>query len=223
MNWCGKYSDLSTLIHELGHSVHSIFSNDNQMYEYSHYPIFLAEIASIVNEMLLIKYLIKENTIDKKAIINEFIKEFIATTFRQLQFAEYEMWSHDFVLNGNILNFENISKKCIELNKIYFPRDKNDINIDKYSGLWGLYVPHFYNDFYVYKYAIGMICAATIVSNIYSDKKYYKKYLYLLSSGGSKWPLEILKEVGIDLNDKNVYEKAFKMLQNFINELEKNI
>ncbi len=222
MNWNSKFRDVSTLIHEMGHSIHSLYSQEKQPYQHCGYPIFLAEIASITNEMLLIKYLIKNNKDKefKKSIINSSIKDFIATVFRQLQFAEFEQWSHTFVEDGNVLTAENISKKCKELNNEYYPRPSTMNYDDDYQGLWGLYVPHFYRDFYVYKYAIGMICACAIVSKIYEDKSYYKKYLLLLKNGNRDWPLDILKKIDIDLNNNKTYDNAFSFLSKMINDLE---
>lgn len=224
MNWNEKYIDLSTLIHEIGHSIHSMYSNENQPYQYHNYPIFLAEIASIVNEFMLIEYFLKNDKNDefKKVVLEKGITEFIATVYRQLQFAEYEKWSHETVESGNSFTISDIIKKCNELQIKYFPKPKTYSYTDKYDGLWGIYVPHFYRDFYVFQYAVGMICASIIVSNIYENTGYEKKYIEFLGYGCRYFPLDALKKIGIDLNDKKTIQKAYHYLDSLINRLEKN-
>ena len=225
MNWNGKFRDLSTLIHELGHSIHTLYSNENQPQQYSEYPIFLAEIASIVNEVMLINYFLKnnQNVEFKKVILEKLISEFIATVYRQAQFADFELWAHKKVECEQAFNFNDIKQKCEEIDEMYFPKLKTQTKINKYSGLWGIFVPHFYSSFYVYKYIIGMICAFTITSKINEDPNYVNKYLLLLKNGCKNFPLEILKEIDIDLCKDKTYEKAFLLFEDFLVQLEELI
>ena len=227
MNWNSQYQDLTTLIHETGHSIHSLYS-DSQPYIYHDYPIFLAEIASITNEVLLNKHLLikyKNNNEFKKMIIENAINTFVASVFRQIQFADFEKWAHSYIEKNRSCSSDDIIKKCKELNKIYYPKPSNIKNYKtEYSGLWGIYVPHFYRDYYVYKYATSMIIAIAIASKLEQDDTYYKKYTWFLSQGNFYKPLDLLKEIGIDLEkDASIYSKAFGYLENLIDKLNKLI
>ncbi|WP_434414772.1 oligoendopeptidase F [symbiont of Argiope bruennichi] len=224
LNWNKKYLDVSTLTHELGHAIHSIFSNRHQSFFYHDYPIFLAEIASITNEILLNHSMI-ENTKDdekKKAYLELFIKEFIATVFRQAQFAEYELIAHDMVDKDNSLTYTDFVKIAKKLNKKYFPKLETEKKSHKFNYLWPLYVPHFYSNFYVYKYVVGMVCASCFAKKIIDkEKDAVKNYLNFLKSGSSKKPLEILKENGIDLTTEQPFKNAFSLFNDYLVKLKK--
>jgi len=222
LNWNSKYVDLSTLIHELGHSVHTMYSNENQKYENHNYPIFLAEVASITNELLLVMHLLKkEDDLEiKKMLLENIIKEFIATVWRQSQFAEFEKIVHDRVDQGESLNYDDFSNIASSLTDKYYPKTETETYKDKYDGIWSIYIPHFYSDFYVYKYTTGAICAFAFVHKIMEGNYDINKYLNFLKSGGSNWPLDILKEAGVDLRKKETFDHAFKMFENLLDNLE---
>ncbi len=213
LNYTEGYDDVSTLAHELGHSMHTYFSNKYNPYETSGYPIFLAEIASTVNELLL-SYYMEENakTKDEKLyILNERLDTFKGTIFRQTMFAEFEKYIHELTDQKEVLTSENICNYYYELNKLYFGVD---VVVDEEIKYEALRIPHFYTPFYVYKYATGLSIASYIVKNILNNTKDFKeKYLDFLKSGGRDYPLEVLKIIDIDLTDTKVFEEAMDMFK----------
>lgn len=216
LNFNGKFGDVSTLAHELGHSMHTYYSCHNNPYQYSSYKIFVAEVASTVNELLL-KYYILNHTDDvneKKYIINEMMNNFKSTIYRQTMFAEFERDMHALKEKGEVLTSQLLSDKYYELNKKYFGPNVVVDDVIRYE--WER-IPHFYYDFYVYKYAIGLSCACYIADGILNNKpnalENYKKFL---SSGGSDYPANELKIAGIDVTKSEVVESAIKMFDNLI-------
>lgn len=213
LNYTNEYNDVSTLAHELGHSMHTYFSNKYNSYENSGYPIFLAEIASTVNE-LLFSYYMEENAKsndEKITILNERLDTFKATVFRQTMFAEFEKYIHELTDNGEILTSDNICNYYYELNKLYFGPN---VVVDDEVRYEALRIPHFYTPFYVYKYATGLSIASYIVKNILNNTPNFKeKYIEFLKSGGRNYPLEVLKIIDIDLTDTKVFEEAMEMFK----------
>ena len=216
LNFNGKFGDVSTLAHELGHSMHTYYSCHNNPYQYSSYKIFVAEVASTVNELLL-KYYILNHTDDvneKKYIINEMMNNFKSTIYRQTMFAEFERDMHALKEKGEVLTSQLLSDKYYELNKKYFGPDVVVDDVIRYE--WER-IPHFYYDFYVYKYAIGLSCACYIADGILNNKpnalENYKKFL---SSGGSDYPANELKIAGIDVTNSEVVESAIRMFDDLI-------
>ena len=213
LNYTNEYNDVSTLAHELGHSMHTYFSNHYNDYENSGYPIFLAEIASTVNELLL-SYYMEDNakTKDEKLfILNERLDMFKATVFRQTMFAEFEKYIHDLTDKGEVLTSDGICNYYYELNKLYFG---SNVVVDDEVRYECLRIPHFYTSFYVYKYATGLSIASYIVKNILNNTPNFKeKYLEFLKSGGRDYPLEVLKIIDIDLTDTKVIDSAMEMFK----------
>ena len=213
LNYVGEYNDVSTLAHELGHSMHTYFSNHYNDYEKSSYPIFLAEIASTVNELLLSYYMEDNaNTKDEKLfILNERLDLFKATIFRQTMFAEFEKYIHELTDKGEVLTSDGICNYYYELNKLYFGPN---VIVDDEVRYECLRIPHFYTPFYVYKYATGLSIASYIVKNILNNTPNFKeKYLEFLKSGGRDYPLEVLKIIDIDLTDTKVFDEAMEMFK----------
>lgn len=206
-NYNYDYDSISTLAHELGHSVHTYFSNKYNPYHEASYPIFLAEIASTVNELLLANYFLENNDdIDEKKYITSNILElYRATIYRQTMFAEFEKDIHEQSMNGITLTSETISDIYYDKIKLYF---KENIKIDEKIKYEWARIPHFYDSFYVYKYATGLSIASYIVKRIKAnDVEFINKYINLLKSGGQDYPLELLKKCDIDiLNDDILYE-----------------
>ncbi len=224
LNFSGTLDSVFTMAHEAGHSMHSWFSRENQPYHTSDYRILVAEVASITNEMLLANHL-RSQTSDQDVIaylIDSQINDFRTTLFRQTMFAEFEMLIHSRVEQGGSLSTDWMNKTYFDLVKLYhgnaFEYDTNDSLIETE---WAR-IPHFYYNFYVYKYATGMASAASISSRILNcDNGIIEGYLNFLSSGGSKPPLELLKNTGVDLETPVPVEDAMKKLSGLVTDLEK--
>ena len=218
LNYQGRLNDVSTLAHELGHSMHSYYSRKNNSYQDADYKIFVAEVASTVNELLLCKYLLKESQ-DKEvklSILNRLMELFKGTIYRQTMFAEFEKDMYEIVEQGNIFTWEDLSNMYYDLNKKYFG---NDVVVDEDIKYEWSRIPHFYYNFYVYKYATGLSAACFIVDNILSGKENaLESYLEFLSAGSKYYPLEELKIAGVDMTDPKVIESAIKMFDEAINE-----
>ena len=216
LNFEGKYDDVTTLAHELGHSMHTYYSCSNQPYNLSSYNIFLAEVASTVNELLLVHYLI-ENTNDKQEklfLINQLMELYKATIFRQVMFAEFERDMHNDVEHGEVLTNEYLSTKYYDLVKKYFGKD---VVCDELIKNEWMRIPHFYYNFYVYKYAIGLSCATKIVNGILNHEEgALDNYLAFLKTGGSMYPADELKVAGVSVFDDNVYKEAIKTFDGYI-------
>lgn len=221
MSFTENKRDVSTIAHELGHSIHSYYSNKNQNIIDANYTIMVAEVASTVNEILLSEYQIqKEKSKKKKAeYIYELLEMIRATFFRQSMFAEFEKEIHENIENGKMLSSEDLNKKYYELNKKYFG---DSIIIDKKIQYEWARIPHFYTDFYVYKYATGIsaaICIATKILN--KEKGFVEKYIDMLSKGCTKKSVELLKIVDVDLEDVHTYEMTIQFYKSKIEQLQK--
>ena len=218
LNFQGKYNDVSTLIHELGHSMHSYYSNKNNSYLYSGYKIFVAEVASTVNEMLLNYYMLEHanSKEEKKAILSEMMDLFKSTIYRQTMFSEFEDFIFSEYEKGNVLTNEILCNKYYELNKEYFG---NDVIINEEIKYEWERIPHFYYDFYVYQYATGLSAACYIVNRIRNNEENaVSDYLHFLSTGDSMDPIDELKVAGVDMEDEGVINKAIDMFQDIINQ-----
>ncbi len=218
LNYNDTIDSVSTMAHELGHSMHSYYSK-KQNYVDSSYPIFLAEIASTVNEVILNDYLYKNAKTKEEKIyyLTDFLDMVRTTIFRQTMFAEFEMLMHDKEQNGVSLTEEEISNTYYDLNKLYY--GDNVVSDDLIRYEWSR-IPHFYTPFYVYKYATGLSSALSIASRIISgDTKTRDNYLDFLSSGGSDYPLNILNKVGVDMTSKKPINDAIEMFKEKLDEL----
>ncbi|NLK96150.1 MAG: oligoendopeptidase F [Clostridiales bacterium] len=199
LNYNYELNDVSTLVHEMGHSLHSYYSRENQPYYYSGYTLFCAEVASTTNEALLIHYLIEKEKDKKKKLylINQELEQIRTTVFRQLMFAEFELYSHKVLSEGASLTALDYNSKWLELNKKYFGED---MVVDEDIAIEWARIPHFYTDFYVYQYATGYAAASAFANSILQKQDgAVEKYKGFLKSGGSKYPIDILKEAGVDM------------------------
>ena len=218
LNYQDKLDDVSTLAHELGHSMHSFYTRKNQPYQYGDYPIFVAEVASTVNELLLAKHMLKVSTNknERLAILNQLLELFKGTIYRQVMFAEFEKYAYDLVEQDEVITPDKLCKKYYELNQDYF--GSNTV-VDKEIAYEWEKVPHFYYHFYVYKYATGISAACHIVEGILSgDEAKRDAYLEMLANGCRENPLNTLKIAGVDMTDKEVYESAIRMFADTIEE-----
>lgn len=219
-NYLGKYRDVSTLIHELGHSLHTYYSN-KQPYQYSGYSIFVAEVASTVNELLLANNMLEKasNNEEKLYILNELLELFKATIYRQTMFAEFENIIASKTDKEEVLTKDEFNNIYYDLNKKYF--GENVIIDEEIKYEWQR-IPHFYYNFYVYKYATGLSAACYIVKNILSGKENaVDDYLKFLKTGNTMYPLDELKVAGVDLTNPEVIESAMDMFNNYLEEFEK--
>ena len=223
LNYENDVDSVSTLGHELGHAMHSYYSNNNQEYYDANYPIFLAEIASTVNEVLVGEYFYKNAKTKEEKIMHlaDFLNKVRTTIFRQTMFAEFEKIVFEKYSEGVAITATELSNIYYDLNKLYFGKN---IKIDEDIKYEWARIPHFYTPFYVYKYATGLIAALYIANNLLkNDSEVKNKYLKFLSLGASDYPLDILKTVGVDITNKTVIESAFELVENKLNELEKLI
>jgi oligoendopeptidase F len=223
LNFKGKYNDVSTLTHELGHALHSYFSNKNQNYVNSHYPIFLAEVASIVNEALLMDHML--NNIDDKnerlALLGNLLDGFRGTLFRQTQFAEFELKIHELTEKGESLTGDRFTKLYLEIFKKYYGHSDGVMNIDDLYGVEWAYIPHFYYNFYVYQYSTSFTASQAIVAKILDNEPgIIDKYLAFLSSGCSDYAIPTLQKVGIDMTSDEPFELTIKMMNQVMDEIE---
>lgn len=219
LNYDNRIDSVSTMAHEVGHSMHSYYSNKNQNFVNHGYPIFLAEIASTVNEVLLNDYLYRNAKTKEEKILylTEFLEKVRTTIYRQTMFAEFEMLMHEKESNGIPLTEQEFSNTYYELNKLYYGPDVISDNEIRYE--WAR-IPHFYHSFYVYKYATGLSSAIAIAYDILNDVKGAReRYLEFLSSGGSDYPLEILKRAGVDMTTKEPILKALTVFEQKLQEL----
>lgn len=218
LNYQEKYNDVSTLAHESGHSMHSYYARENNPYQYGDYAIFVAEVASTVNELLLSKYMLK-NSRDKKEklfILNNLMDLFKGTIYRQTMFAEFEKSIYEDVEQDIPLTAEYLNNKYYELNKKYFG---SDVLVDEEIKYEWTRIPHFFYNFYVYKYATGLSAACHIANNILEGKENAKEdYKKFLKVGTTLNPIDSLKLAGVDLTKKEVIESAIKMFDETINE-----
>ena len=218
LNFEGTLNDVSTLAHELGHSMHTYLSCKNNPYQYSSYEIFVAEVASTVNELLLANYMLKnsKNKEEKLAVINHILDLYKATLYRQTMFAEFEKETHKLREKGEVLTSDLLSNTYYNLVKKYFGPNVLCDDLIKYE--WAR-IPHFYYNFYVYKYATGISAASYIVDGILNNKEgALENYMKFLKSGGSMYPLDELKIAGVNLNSKSVILSAIKTFEKYLKE-----
>ena len=220
LNYQDRYDDMSTLAHELGHSMHSYYARSNNPYQYGYYSIFVAEVASTVNELLLAKYVIKNSNDnnEKLFILNRIMELYRATVFRQTMFSEFERKIYDMISHDKPLTADILSDIYYELNKDYF--GKNTVIDDEIRYEWER-IPHFYYNFYVYKYATGLSAATSIVTRLLDGTLDPADYLAFLKCGKSKSPIESLKVAGVDLTDSGVVESAISMFSKTMDEFSK--
>jgi oligoendopeptidase F len=221
MNYDDKLDDLFTLAHEMGHSLHSYYSNQTQPYVYSSYSIFVAEVASTVNESLLIDHLLKNSNDpqEKMYLLNHYLEQFRGTVFRQTMFAEFEKLTHERVEAGDALTPEALGELYRELNKKYYGPDV--VMDDNICVEWAR-IPHFYSAFYVYKYATGFSAATAIKQSILEEgQPAIDRYLDFLKSGSYDYPINLLQKAGVDLTTPEPVEKALNYFTQLLDEFEK--
>lgn len=220
MNYDNKLDDTFTLAHELGHSLHSYFSHKEQPHVYSQYPIILAEVASTVNESLLIDYLLQNpvSREEKLYLLNHYLEQFRATVYRQTMFAEFEKITHQTVEAGDALTPESLCQIYRDLNALYYGPD---VVLDPEIEMEWARIPHFYSAFYVYKYATGFSAATALKEQILKEgEPAVKRYMNFLGAGGSDYPITILKDAGVDLSTPQPVTAALDYFGQLVEEME---
>lgn len=221
LNYHNTLDNAFTLVHEMGHSLHSYLTRKNQPYVYGNYSIFVAEVASTTNEALLNHYLIKNEEDPKKKlfILNHYLEQFRGTIYRQTMFAEFERDIHTMVENGEALTEEVLSNHYIELNKKYYG---NEMISDESIRLEWARIPHFYYNFYVYQYATGFSAAIALSQRIIEEGEVaVSDYLEFLKAGSSQSPIDILKKAGADMLSSEPVENALNLFSDLVDEFER--
>lgn len=224
MNYLDKYESMSTLAHEMGHALHSYLSNKNQPFSKADYAIFVAEVASTLNESLLMKYMLNQVQDPKKRLflLGEQMEGFRQTMFRQAMFAEFELALYEHAEKKEALTAEQITKIYLEIVRRYYGHDQGVVNVDNAYGMEWAYVQHFYYNFYVYQYATGITAATALAEMIVKNgaparDKYIK---YVLSAGCSDYPIAELKRAGVDLTTTKPYDIAMGAFERALTEAE---
>jgi oligoendopeptidase F len=224
LNYNGKYDDMSTLAHELGHTMHSYLSNTKQPYATSDYPIFVAEVASTFNEALLIDYMLRQIKDEhvKLSLLGSYLEGIKGTVFRQTQFAEFELRIHEMAEDGKPLTGDILNQVYDEIVKKYYGHNNNVCIVDDEIKAEWMYIPHFYYNFYVYQYATAFTASAALSERTLSgNKDATKKYIEFLSSGGSDYPINLLKTAGVDMTTSEPFELTMKKMNRVMDEMEK--
>lgn len=221
LNYTETLNDIFTLIHETGHAMHTYYSNETQPYTYAGYKIFVAEVASTCNEVILIDYLLKHSRSDeeKKYLYGHYLEQFKVTLFRQTMFAEFEMITHRMAQDGEVLNAESLCGTYKKLNEKYFGKD---MVIDEEIAYEWARIPHFYTPFYVYQYATGFSAAVAIATKIINgDKEVLHGYREFLKGGSSMHPIELLSLCKIDMSKPDVIQDALNVFGSLIEDFKK--
>jgi len=224
INYNGQYNDVSTLAHELGHTMQSYYSNRTQPYPLANYPIFVAEVASTFNESLLIDHMLKSITDDsmKLSLLGNYLENIKSTVFRQTQFAEFELRMHEMAQKGQPITGEALSKLYMDITKRYYGHDQGVCLVDDYIAHEWSYVPHFYRDFYVFQYATSFTASEALAQKVKAgNADATKKFLAFLAAGGSKYPIELLKDAGVDMTTDEPLELTMKEMNRVMDEMER--
>lgn len=224
MNYTGQYTDMSTLAHELGHTMHSYYSNKNQPFVNANYPIFVAEVASTFNEALLIDYMLKQIKDDnaRLSLLGNYLEGIKSTVFRQTQFAEFELKIHELAEKGEALTGDRFNEIYEGIVRKYYGHDKGVCLIgDEIKTEWA-YIPHFYYNYYVFQYATSFTASAALSEKaLAGDKELIPKYLQFLGSGSSDYAINLLKKAGVDMTTSQPFELTMKKMNRVMDEMEK--
>jgi oligoendopeptidase F len=224
MNYNGKYADMSALAHELGHTMHSFFSNKTQPYALADYPIFLAEVASTFNEALLLDYVLRTIKDDptRLSLLGNYLEGIKGTVFRQTQFAEFELRAHEMVEKGQPLTGDALAKLYGEIVKKYYGHDQGVCIIDDYVAHEWAFIPHFYSDYYVFQYATSFTASSALAEKVLAgEPAATKRYLTFISAGKSKYPVDLLKDAGVDMTTDEPLELTMRKMNRVMDEMEK--
>jgi oligoendopeptidase F len=230
MNFNGAWTDVSTLAHESGHSMHSYLSHAKQPWATAGYSIFVAEVASTLNENLLLHHVLDQTTDDRTRLflLSSYLDSMRTVLFRQTLFAEFELRAHEMVERGEPLTGEALSKLYLGLLRQYYGHDQGVVHVDERYGAEWAYIPHFYRNFYVYQYATSMIGGMQLADGIIGKQaratgewqKNRDAYLRLLAAGSSKYPIELLKDAGVDMTTSGPFNAAMREMNTIMDAIE---
>jgi oligoendopeptidase F len=224
INFNGKYTDVSTLAHELGHTMQSYFSNKTQPYPMAGYPTFVAEVASTFNESLLNDYMLKQITDDgaKLSLLGNYLENIKGTVFRQTQFAEFELRMHEMSQKGQPVTGDSLAKLYMDITKRYYGHDQKICIVDDYVAHEWSFIPHFYRDFYVFQYATSFTASEALAAKVKAgDAGATKRYLAFLNAGGSRYPIDLLKDAGVDMTTDEPLDLTVKTMNRVMDEMER--
>jgi oligoendopeptidase F len=224
LNYLGQYNDVSTLAHELGHTMHSYYSNKTQPFATANYPTFVAEVASTFNEALLIDHMLKQikDTPTRLSLLGNYLEGIKATVFRQTQFAEFELRMHEMGQKGQPITGDALAKLYLDITRKYYGHDQKVAIVDDYIAHEWSFIPHFYRDFYVFQYATSFTAAEALSAKVLAgDQAATKRYLTFLSSGGSRYPIDLLKDAGVDMTTDEPLDLTIKKMNEVMDEMDK--
>jgi oligoendopeptidase F len=228
LNFNGKYDDLSTLAHESGHSMHTFLANAAQPYATADYPIFVAEVASTLNENLLVHHMLARAKDDatRLSLLGSYLDGLRQTLFRQSQFADFERGIHERVEKGETLTGEALTQLYLAQVREYYGHAKGACRVDDVIGIEWAFIPHFYRDFYVYQYATSLIASAAIAKGIREEAqtggtKRRDAYLAMLRAGGSEYPMDLLKAAGVDMTTSGPFDAAMAEMSSTMDDIER--
>ena len=223
LNYNGKHDDVSTLAHELGHTMHSYFTNKTQPYATADYSIFVAEVASTFNEALLTDYMLKTITDPhaRLSLLGTYLDGIRGTVFRQAQFGEFELSIHETAERGQPLTSDLLSDLYGKIAKKYYGHDKGISVVDDEMKIEWANIPHFYYNFYVYQYATSFTASAALSEQVIGgDPGATTRYLHLLSAGGSDYPIDLLKKAGVDMTTRLPFDLTINKMNRVMDQME---
>jgi len=224
LNFNEQYTDMSTLAHELGHAMHSWFASKTQPYQLYNYPIFVAEVASTFNEALLIDYELKKIQDPKVrlALLGNYLENVKGTVFRQTQFAEFELRMHERAQKGEPLTGDALARLYLDITRKYYGHEAKVCVVDDYIAHEWSFVPHFYNPFYVYQYATSFTASTALAEKVLAgDAQAVARYRAFLAAGGSKYPIDLLKDAGVDMTTTEPLDLTIAKMDRVMDEIEK--
>ena len=224
MNYNGKFDDVSTLAHELGHTMQSYLSNRHQPFPTADYPIFTAEVASTFNEALLLDYMLRTLTDDevKLSLLGQYLEGIQFTVFRQTQFAEFELRMHEMAAKGLPVTGDALAALYFDITKRYYGHEAGICVVDDYIQHEWSFISHFYHEFYVYQYATAFTASEALAARVKSgDADAAKRYLAFLSAGGSKYPIDLLKDAGVDMTTEEPLDLTMRQMSTVMDEMER--
>jgi oligoendopeptidase F len=224
LNYLGQYNDVSTLAHELGHTMHSFYSNRTQPYPTADYSTFVAEVASTFNEALLIDYMLKQikDKATRLSLLGSYLENIKATVFRQTQFAEFELRMHEMGLKAEPITGDALATLYFDITSRYYGHDHKMVVVDDYVANEWSYIPHFYSDFYVFQYATSFTAAEALAARVIAgDADATVRYLTFLGSGSSKYPIDLLKDAGVDMTTDEPLDQTMETMNRVMDEMDR--